>query len=69
MKIDYTGRGTEVTPALLHAEGLIRKATDSVKILGDGDLDVAVNVRAHKFSAKAQEKLAGLGGKAELIGA
>jgi large subunit ribosomal protein L15 len=40
---------------------------DGVKILAKGDLTKALTVRAHKFSAKAQERIAGLGGKAEVL--
>jgi len=60
--------GTEVTPELLASEGFIRKATDNVKILGDGDLEVAVNVRAHKFSKQAEAKIKARGGSVEVIG-
>ena len=49
-------------------EGLIRKPTDLVKILGDGDLDVALNVKAHKFSASAKAKIEGCGGTTEVLG-
>ncbi len=60
--------GTEITPELLHAEGFIRKATDAVKVLGDGELTVAVNVRAHKFSKGAEAKIKARGGNVEVIG-
>ena len=45
----------------------MRRALDGVKILAKGDLTKALTVRAHKFSAKAQERIAGLGGKAEVL--
>lgn len=60
--------GTEVTPEFLASVGLIRKATDSVKVLGDGDLNVAVNVHAHKFSKQAETKIKARGGSVEVIG-
>ena len=60
--------GTEITPELLHSEGFIRKPTDAVKILGHGELEVAVNVRAHKFSKSAAAKIQAKGGSVEVIG-
>lgn len=66
--LDFFEEGTEVTPELLHAEGFIRSATDRVKILGDGDLEVKLVVKAHKFSAGAADKIAGKGGSTEVIG-
>src|SRR5512147_252522 len=59
--------GTIVTPELLLKRGMIRKLRDGLKILAKGDLTKALTVRAHKFSAKAQERIAGLGGKAEVL--
>lgn len=66
--LNFFDAGTDVTPALLAAEGLIRKPTDLVKILGDGDLEVKVNVTAHKFTASAAEKLKAKGGTIVVIG-
>ena len=59
--------GETVTPESLAARGLVRQQRDSVKILGDGDLNVALTVRAHAFSKSAQEKIARAGGKVELL--
>lgn len=47
---------------------LVRKRNALVKVLGEGDLTVAVTVHAHKFSKSAQEKIEKAGGKAILIG-
>jgi large subunit ribosomal protein L15 len=68
-RLEVFDAGTIVTPELLIERGIVRKLRDGVKILAGGDLTKALTVRAHKFSAKAQEKLAVLGGKAEVIGA
>ena len=46
---------------------MIKKVVDGVKVLGNGDLTKALTVRAHRFSAKAQERITGLGGKAEVL--
>ena len=67
-KLNQFDEGTAVTPELLAANGLIRKKTDLVKILANGDLTVKLSIRAHKFSAKAAEKVAALGGSIEVIG-
>ena len=45
----------------------VSKPRDGVKILGKGTLTKALTVRAHKFSAKAQEQIGKVGGKAEVI--
>jgi len=68
-RLEVFDAGTIVTPELLVERGIVRKLRDGVKILAGGELSKALTVRAHKFSAKAQEKLTGLGGKAEVIGA
>ena len=59
--------GTIVTPEVLLKRGVIKKLLDGVKILAKGDFTKSLTVRAHKFSAKAQEKISGLGGKAEVL--
>jgi large subunit ribosomal protein L15 len=55
-------------PALLKAR-LIRGRFDGLKVLGAGDLDRALTVRANAFSASAKDKIEKAGGKAELIAA
>lgn len=60
--------GTEITPEVLATAGLIRKPTDLLKILGDGELSVKLSVKAHKFSKSAEAKIAAAGGKVEVIG-
>jgi len=60
--------GEEVTPEAMASKGLIRKATDTVKILGDGEISVSLTVKAHKFSKSAETKLTAAGGSVEVIG-
>jgi len=60
--------GTEITPELLAASGIIRNASDKVKVLGNGDLSVSVNVKAHKISQSAADKVSAAGGSFEVIG-
>ena len=59
--------GTEVTPELLKEVGLAKKVVDGIKILGNGNLEKALTVKAHKFTKVAEEKISAAGGKAEVI--
>jgi large subunit ribosomal protein L15 len=59
--------GETVGPPELVAKGMVRQLWDGLKVLGDGDLKVALTVRAHKFSKSAQEKIAAAGGKVEVL--
>jgi len=59
--------GEEITPQRLKEEGVISKIRDGVKILGDGDVEVALTVRAHAFSDTARQKIEDAGGTAEVI--
>ena len=59
-------KGTEITPDVLRDRGLIRHR-GRVKVLAEGDIDRALIVRAHAFSAKAKDKIVAAGGTAELI--
>jgi len=53
--------GGEVTVADLVAKGAVRDG-HVVKVLGTGDVSVALNITAHRFSASAVEKIAAAGG-------
>jgi large subunit ribosomal protein L15 len=59
--------GTEVTPELLLQDRVIRKLNAGLKVLGNGDLNVKLTVKAHKFSGSAAEKVAAAGGSSEVI--
>lgn len=59
--------GTVVTPELLKEAGIVKKAKDGIKVLGNGKLEKSVEVKAHKFSKTAIEKIEAAGGKAEVI--
>jgi large subunit ribosomal protein L15 len=59
--------GETVTPDLLRAHGFVRRATDPIKILGDGELKNKLAVHAHAFSASAKEKIAKAGGTFEVV--
>ena len=59
--------GSEVTPETLLAAGLLKNLNHPVKVLADGEIDRAVTVRAHKFSAPARAKIEAAGGTAEEV--
>jgi large subunit ribosomal protein L15 len=59
-------QGGAVSVADLVAAGAVRKG-QPVKVLGQGDISVAVQVKAHAFSASAQEKIAAAGGSIEKL--
>jgi len=61
--------GAEVTPAELLQAGLIRANRGGVKILGTGDVEKKLTVRADAFSAAARTKIEAAGGSAVEIGA
>ena len=58
--------GGDVTAQDLADRGAVRKG-QLVKVLGDGDLSVKVNVSAHKFSASAKEKIEAAGGTVTVL--
>ena len=59
--------GDTVTPQTLNERGVVRAVRDRIKILGDGELKIALTVRAHAFSKSAQEKIAQAGGTIEVL--
>jgi len=58
----------EVTPESLSAARLLRDSRNPVVILGRGDVNVALKVRAHRVSASAKAKIEKAGGSVETIG-
>ena len=59
--------GDEIDLDVLAANGLIRGGKRPVKILGRGDIDRAIHISAHAFSASAREKIEAAGGTAKVI--
>ena len=59
--------GSSVTPELLRERGLVREATAPIKVLGRGECNKKLTVRAHKFSESAVKKIAAAGGASEVI--
>ena len=66
-RLEIFDTGTIISPDVLLRRGMIKKVMDGVKILAKGKLTKALTVRAHKFSAKAQEQITGAGGKVEVL--
>jgi len=70
VNVDKLGRafdaGTEVTPDLLRRRGMVRKSLP-VKVLGQGELDRALTVRAHAVSTSARAKIEQAGGAVEIL--
>lgn len=59
-------KGSEVTPESLREKGLIRHR-GRVKVLAEGELDKALTVKAHAFSASAKAKIEAAGGTVEIV--
>lgn len=59
--------GTVVDAQALIDAGLIRKAQDGLKVLGNGELTKKLTVKAAKYTASAKEKIEAVGGTAEVI--
>ncbi|MGM0420139.1 MAG: 50S ribosomal protein L15 [Bacillota bacterium] len=67
-KLNQLEDGTDVTPELLLEKGIINNiADDGLKILGDGELEVNINVKASAFTDSAKNKIEAAGGKTEVI--
>lgn len=59
--------GSVVDAAALQEKGLIKKALDGVKVLGNGEITKKLTVKATAYSAAAKAKIEAAGGKAEVI--
>jgi large subunit ribosomal protein L15 len=59
--------GSTVSPLTLVAAGLIKRQDELVKILGRGELETELTVRAHAFSGSAREKIEAAGGMVEIV--
>ena len=59
--------GAVVDAASLIEMGIISKAFDGVKVLGNGELTKKITVKAAKFTASAASKIEAAGGKAEVM--
>jgi len=70
VNLDLLGQfeaGAEVSPASLAREGILKSAQEPVVILGRGEVRCALQVRAHRFSNGAREKILAAGGSVEIL--
>lgn len=68
IRLNNLEAGSEVTPETLRAAGIVKREQLPVKVLGAGELDRALTVRAHRFSAAAKAKIEAAGGRWEELG-
>ena len=66
-ELNVFAAGTEITPEVLLEKGVIKNALAGIKVLGNGELNVGLTVKANKFSQSAVEKIQAAGGKTEVI--
>jgi len=59
--------GETISPEILYALGVLRVKREGLKILGSGELKVALTVQAHAFSKSAESKITAAGGKVEVL--
>lgn len=57
--------GARVTPEMLHQRGIVRRTRLPLKVVGNGELNQAITVAAHKFTAAARAKIEAAGGTVE----
>ena len=57
----------EIDPEILQSRKTIKKLGAGLKILGNGEIQRPLKVKAHKFSKKAAEKILAAGGEIEII--
>ena len=58
---------TDVTAETLISDGIISKVNDGIVILGTGNLDKKLTVKANRFTTSAAKKIEAAGGKVEVI--
>jgi large subunit ribosomal protein L15 len=60
----HFGSGSQIDLEALHAAGLAAKTVDGFRVLGRGELQYALTIKADHFSASAKQKIEAAGGKA-----
>lgn len=65
--LEVFAAGSAVDEAALRQARIVRGTWDGVKVLADGEIDRAINLKVHAISAAAREKIEKAGGKVELI--
>jgi large subunit ribosomal protein L15 len=64
---DYFGENEEVSPESLARVGIIKKPTQAVAILADGELEKPLHIKAHRISKAARAKIEAAGGTYEVL--
>ena len=59
--------GAVVDAAALKEAGIVKKTLDGIKVLGNGNIEKKVTVKAAKFTESAKEKIVAAGGKFEVM--
>jgi large subunit ribosomal protein L15 len=67
-KLNIFESGSEITPEVLLAAGLVKSLQYPVKVLGEGDINHPLIIKAHKFSTAAKTKIEAVGGRVEEVG-
>ncbi|MFQ5943933.1 MAG: 50S ribosomal protein L15 [Anaerolineales bacterium] len=66
-RLNLFDEGSEVTPEMMHAAGLIRDVGGPIALLGHGKLTKALTIQAHRATSSAQEAVEKAGGKVHLL--
>ncbi len=66
-QLSVFGAGTEIDIVKLVTAGLVKNGGKPVKILGEGEIDRPLTIKAEKFSASARAKIEAAGGKVEEV--
>jgi large subunit ribosomal protein L15 len=66
-QLDELKANTEITPEFLLEEGIVDDLDMPIKILGRGEISVALKIKTHKISKSAREKVESAGGSVEII--
>ena len=66
-KLNSFDDGTEITPALLIENGIVKSQKSGIKVLAVGQLEKKLTVKAHKFSAAAVAAIEQAGGSTEVL--
>jgi large subunit ribosomal protein L15 len=66
-KLNVFADGEQVTPEALQAHGLVKEIPRDIKILGAGELERKLTVKAHAFTAGAISKIEARGGSVEVV--
>jgi len=64
---EWVKDGDVITLELLKEKKIIKKELNGLKVMGDGELNKKITIKAHRFTQSALKKLEKIGGKAEVI--